>query len=284
MADKPENDGLSYCAAEVRRYDRDRFLTALFAPTPRREDLLALYAFNHEIAKTRESVSETMVGHIRLQWWREALDGIAAGAPRRHEVVEALDRAVRNGLDVRALHALIDAREFDLEDRAPADVGELQTYVRSTAGALNRLAAGLLGVTDAETLAAAEEAGIGFATIGLIRALPFHIRDRRRFLPDDIIDAEGVTLDDLFELRAEPEVRAALERLADEGRRAIAESRRRPSRQRKAAMPVLLQASVAAAHLKRLSAAGFDPRSRVFLSAPPLLPLTLWLRATLRRH
>ena len=45
MADRPENEGLSYCAAEVRRYDRDRFLTALFAPPARREDLLALYAF-----------------------------------------------------------------------------------------------------------------------------------------------------------------------------------------------------------------------------------------------
>ncbi|MEX2008823.1 MAG: squalene/phytoene synthase family protein, partial [Dongiaceae bacterium] len=38
--------GLSYGAAEVRRGDRDRFLTALFAPADRREALFALYAFN----------------------------------------------------------------------------------------------------------------------------------------------------------------------------------------------------------------------------------------------
>jgi phytoene synthase len=284
MVGNSDASGLSYCAGEVRRYDRDRFLTALFAPAAKREGLLALYAFNHEIAKTREAVSETMVGRIRLQWWREALDGIAAGQPRRHEVVEALDLAVRDGLDLSALYPLVDAREFDLEDRAPNDVAELRSYVASTAGALNRVAAAYLGVTDTATLAAAEEAGIGFATVGLVRALPFHVRDRRRFLPDDIIDAEGVALDDLFELRAEPEVRAALVRLADEGRRAIGESRKQAARQRKLAMPVLLQASVAAAHLKRLAAAGFDPRSRAFLSAPPLLPLSLWFRATLRRH
>ena len=67
---------LSYCADQVRRQDRERYLTALFAPAGRREDLFALYAFNLEVAKTAEVVSEAMVGRIRLQWWREAIEEI----------------------------------------------------------------------------------------------------------------------------------------------------------------------------------------------------------------
>ena len=115
----PDEPVLSYCAAEIRRYDRDRFLTALFAPPAIRENLFALYAFNHEIAKTRESVSEPMVGRIRLQWWREALDGIEANEPRKHEVVEALYHAQQSGLKIDSLRPLIDAREFDLDETAP---------------------------------------------------------------------------------------------------------------------------------------------------------------------
>ena len=64
----------SYCGALLRRHDADRYLTALFAPGERREALFALYAFNLEIARMREAVSEPMMGLIRLQWWRDALE------------------------------------------------------------------------------------------------------------------------------------------------------------------------------------------------------------------
>jgi len=56
--------------ALVRRHDPDRFLTALFAPAGRQGALLTLYAFNHELARAREMVSEPPLALIRLQWWR----------------------------------------------------------------------------------------------------------------------------------------------------------------------------------------------------------------------
>src|SRR3954465_7509110 len=83
--------GLSAVAAIVRRHDRDRYQTALFAPADRREALFALYAFNHEVARVREAVTTPMLGQIRLQWWREIIDAAYAGTPaRRHEVATPL--------------------------------------------------------------------------------------------------------------------------------------------------------------------------------------------------
>lgn len=41
---------LSLLGEQVRRHDRDRFVTALFASQDRREDLFALYAFNADVA------------------------------------------------------------------------------------------------------------------------------------------------------------------------------------------------------------------------------------------
>ena len=61
--------------ALVRRHDPDRFLTALFAPPEKRDALLTLYAFNHELARAREAVSEPPLALIRLQWWREVVEG-----------------------------------------------------------------------------------------------------------------------------------------------------------------------------------------------------------------
>src|SRR5215510_12653272 len=87
---------LSPVAALVRRHDRDRFQTALFAPAGRREALFALYAFNYEVARVRETVSEPMLGQIRLQWWRDSIVAAYDGGPVRHHiVVEALTRVIR---------------------------------------------------------------------------------------------------------------------------------------------------------------------------------------------
>src|SRR5436853_2164580 len=103
-------DRLSPVAALVRRHDRDRFQTVLFAPAARREALFALYAFNYEIARVRESVTAPMLGQIRLQWWREAIDAAyASAAPRAHEVAAPLTAAIREyGLPREPFDRMID--------------------------------------------------------------------------------------------------------------------------------------------------------------------------------
>src|ERR1700732_3880785 len=113
---------LSPGATLVRRHDRDRFQTVLFAPAARREALFALYAFNYEIARVRESVTEPMLGQIRLQWWREAIAAAFESGPvRNHIVVEPLTAIIRElALTREHFERLIDARELDLADDPPA--------------------------------------------------------------------------------------------------------------------------------------------------------------------
>src|SRR5689334_24721156 len=85
-----------YVLNEVRTVDRDRFLAALFAPEPQRRDLLALLAFDHELARTRTVTREPMMARIRLQWWREAAEEAAgSGTPRAQPIVESLSETMR---------------------------------------------------------------------------------------------------------------------------------------------------------------------------------------------
>lgn len=170
-----------YCAGELRTYDPDRYFSCLLAPPAPRRALLALYAFNLEIAKTRETVSEPMLGQIRLQWWRESLDGIYAGSPRDHAVVLALNDAIRtHGLSRPLFDEMIDGRERDLDDTPPLSVADVLAYASATAGALNCLAGEVLGTPGS---AALREAGIGYAVTGLVRAVPFHAGQGRSWLP-----------------------------------------------------------------------------------------------------
>src|SRR3977135_1200001 len=106
----------SSLAALVRHHDPDRYQTALVAPARRREGLLALYAFNYEVARVRETVTQPMLGQIRLQWWREVLDAAYAGAPaRQHPVAVPLSAVLpRFGVSRGPFDRLIDTRESGL--------------------------------------------------------------------------------------------------------------------------------------------------------------------------
>jgi phytoene synthase len=118
---------LSACALAVKRYDRDRWFCGLFAPETRRDDLFGLYAFNVELGRVAEKVSEPLLGEIRLQWWREAIEGLYAGPVRRHEVVAALKTAIaRHGLERGLFDRLIDARARDLIAAPPEDLDALE--------------------------------------------------------------------------------------------------------------------------------------------------------------
>lgn len=168
MSDGLDDDGL--CAAAVEAHDHDRWLAALFAPDARRAGLMALYAFNLEVARVRETVREPMLGEIRLQWWRETLQSCAEGRPREQPVARALARNVNDAAVWLRLQAVVDARSADLDAGPPAD---LAAYAAGTAGNLTQAAAILLGHGDSATLKAAWNAGTAYALVGLVRAAPF---------------------------------------------------------------------------------------------------------------
>jgi NADH dehydrogenase [ubiquinone] 1 alpha subcomplex assembly factor 6 len=247
-------------AALVRRHDRERYLTALFAPADRREAMLALFAFNHEIAKTREVVSELLLGRIRLQWWREGIDAAyGEGRLRAHDVMTPLGAAIRrHGLSRADFDHLIGARERDLEPEPPADLAALEAYCRDSSGALQMLVLQVLGERGEVARSAASAVGTAYALAGLLRAVPFHARAKRLFIPRALADAEGLDLRDLFELRPSRSLAAIVERLAAKAEEHLGMARAHRLEIPRAALPALLPARLAAAHLRRLKRARFN--------------------------
>jgi phytoene synthase len=169
--------------AEVRRADEDRWLASRFAPQPVRKRLVAVYALNHEIARTAETVHQAAIGDIRLQWWREAAGEVLAGAaPRAHPVVQAFAEAnAETPFAPDLLDSLIDARRADLEPAPFAAWEKLDAYLDATAGVVMRLAFTACGARDEADVIQAAARAWGYA--GLMRAAS-HWRARgRSFLP-----------------------------------------------------------------------------------------------------
>ena len=275
----------SYCLEQVRRFDRDRYMAALFAGGGTRTDLLALYAFNLELAKIREVVREPMMGLIRLQWWRDCIAEIYAGNARRHQVAQPLAAAVaRRGLPRESFERLIDSREADMDGGAPADLAALGAYAESTGGTLLELATRIVmdsAKVTAPVLSAARDLGTAWALIGLVRAIPFHARAKRVYVPLALTADAGVAVDDLFELRPGPGFAAAVGHICGEAGRLMAKAQAALPRPPRATFPVFLMAVLARRHLASLAAAGFDVFDRRLADQPPATPWPLagaWLR------
>ncbi|MDH3916827.1 MAG: squalene/phytoene synthase family protein, partial [Rhodospirillales bacterium] len=240
------------------------------APAGRREGLFALYAFNLEVARTAEVVSEAMLGRIRLQWWRDALEEIHAGRPRRHEVIEPLARAVQaHGLTREHFARLIDARELDLEKEAPDTLARLEDYAEATSAGLVLLALEVLGADDEASGRAGRHVGIAWALAGLLRAVPFHARLKRLYLPRELSEAAGLDLGALFALRTSPALAEVVRQVAARVGEHLAEARALRPQVAKAALAGLLPATLAGHYLGLLAKSGFDPFDSVLQGPAP---------------
>jgi 15-cis-phytoene synthase len=249
-----------HCEGLVREADKDRFLASLFAPADRRRDLLALYAFNVDVAGIRDRAGEALPGEMRLQWWREALEGVRRDEARAHPVAAALlDALARHGLPATDLVDLIDARTFDLYDDPMPTLAALESYARRTSSVLMALAGRILGATDGSIADVAGPAGVAYAMTGLLRAFAFHASRRRLYVPRDILDRHGVGADEVFAGRATPALGAALAELRGHVRRLLAAIRAPIAALPPAAVPALLPVALVPGNLERMERRDYDP-------------------------
>ncbi len=245
------NTADTYCRGLVRAHDKDRFLATLFAPEKAQPHLFALYAFNLEVARIRNLVSEPHIGLIRQQWWRDTLEGIYSGSVVDHPAAQALAHAIAAGrLPVAPLRDLVIAREFDLYADPMPDVTALEAYLGETSSALIQLAAMILDPTEARRTA--EVAGLA----GVAHGLALILGDPQRrvpFLPPGMDVPGGIS----------------------HARKRLAEARALRPKLKPSVLPAFLPVSLTNLYLDRIARAPDTPRSVTQLRRQ----ITLWYYA-----
>jgi phytoene synthase len=249
-------EALNECLLEVKKFDRERYLTAIMAPRAERFHLLALYAFNLELSRIPVRVSEPMLGQIRLQWWRDVLERVRAGGEAPHALAAALAAAMAEGtVEMETLSALIDGRERDL-DKTPFNTqADLEAYLSGTSGVLMHAAAKVSAEPHLPDVAA--RLGIAYGLAGLIRALPYQAQHGYVALPTDLLRGHGLTGDDLLRRRHPDSVRAATAELAASGLELLRSLREVTVAD--VGLPALLHGELAKYHLAKAQAASYDP-------------------------
>jgi phytoene synthase len=154
----------------IRRVDPDRWLTSRFiGDAGARADVIALYAYDLELARARRIASTPLMAEIRLTWWREALDEIFGGGPvRRHPTAEALAAAVRRrGLPRAPLEAMIDG-QIEVAEAPAFDAVGAVAWADAVEGSVARAAAMVLD--PSAPVEAASGAGRAWGLALLLRA------------------------------------------------------------------------------------------------------------------
>jgi len=267
----------------ARDGDLDRYASALFAPGACREHLFALYAFNVELARIGEQVSEPQLGEIRLQWWRDALDRASSCETTGQPVADAIGFAVREcKLSQQSLAGLIDARHFDVSVKIMPDTAALDDYLANTAGVLFKLASEvcMAGGRAAEPRvldAAVRAAGIAYGLTGLMRALPVHARRGRVDIPEDGLLRRGTSPAQLLAGEESEGLTELLADLRETARAALKSARQHVAELPPAARPAFLPLALVDPYLRALQ--NVDPLREV----ADVNPLTrLWRLGTWR--
>ena len=231
--------------------------------------MYALYAFNLELAAVRERAREPIAGEIRLQWWREVLNGERSGEAAAHPIAAALTISLQaNSLSAAPLLGLIEARSFDLYDDPMPSVAAFEAYASATAGAIFVTAARILGVETPDELG--RHAGLAQGYANILNGLPHHAVRGQLYIPGEILDRYGVDRADIFTGKATFELRAALAEMRLHARRHLAAADvLRPSLSQDV-LPAFLPAALIRPTLARMEGQGYEP------FAPGELPL--WRR------
>ncbi len=251
----------SYCGNLLAEGDRDRWLAALFIPEHLRPYIHALYAFSFEIARIRDIVSEPQLGEIRMQWWREILEGGRGAEAAQNPVSAALLATVAEfALPRKALIDLIEARRFDLYSDPMPSMNDLEGYCGETCSSLFRLAALVVsGGQDDRSATACGYAGVAYALTGLLRALPRHAARGQCYLPADVLAENGALPEAAAAGVTSPALLAALAELRGKAHEhlqlALGEIEKLPQALRCVFVPL----AVVPLYLRAMERADYDP-------------------------
>ncbi len=202
----------SFLATDLKKADPDRYLLSLFAPRPARQSLWALFLFNHEIAKTRSMVTDTNLGLIRLQWWRDEIAKICRGGTGGQiPVLSTLAPAIHtHNLPQEWFDALIYAREFDLEDVTPETWDGVRNYADFISTPLSRLALKIIGenASDEEI----RHISTNFGLLEVLRSVPLLLGERRFYLPQGWLHEKNLTVQNIIDFNRKAEIIDIVER------------------------------------------------------------------------
>jgi phytoene synthase len=256
----PSKDSAAFCADLVRTHDFARYDSTLFLPAIQRRALLAVYAFNVEISRVRDQVSQPLPGEIRMQWWTDMLEGARHGEVEGNPVAVELLQAIGDfRLPVAPLSRLIEEHQFDLYNDPMPSMAALEGYITDTSSALFLLGARIAAPPSEAADHLARHAGLAQGMAQVIVSLPLDAARRQLFLPLQLLQQHGGGIEEVYSGKPTQGTRAAVGQLIGEAQKHLATAFDLLAHVPPQVRPVFLPLALVRRELQRLSRTDADP-------------------------
>jgi phytoene synthase len=258
------DEAYAACLTTLRNTDFDRYLACLLVPEDKRGPLSALYAFSAELARVRDLIREPLPGEVRLQYWRDLVEGQPHGDVQANPLAAGIIHAiVDHKLPRTALAAMTEARIFDLYDDPMPDRASFEGYAGETSSALLQLGTLILDPDNASAAAeAAGHAGIAQLVAGCLLLMPLHRSRHQVYVPGDILSSVGLDAAGFLDAGEGDRVAAALSAFIGYGRDHLRIAREKAKVVTPAARQAFLTVALVEPVLRRAEKAGLGVLER----------------------
>jgi len=214
---------------QIARSAHSSFYPAFFLlPKPKRDGIVALYAFMRLIDDVSDESDQLIVKQRGLARWRAALDEAVTGESQvfdgtaarplpdddlygEREVLPALvDTMRRHKMPARYLHDLISGAEMDLTVQTYPTFDRLREYCYRVAGTVGLTCTHIFGFKDPRALDLAEKLGLAFQLTNIIRDVHEDYSLGRVYIPDEDLSRYSVSPEDFGRSEATLGVRELL--------------------------------------------------------------------------
>jgi NADH dehydrogenase [ubiquinone] 1 alpha subcomplex assembly factor 6 len=188
-----------YFLDDHRRLDYPHYFCSRYLPSHARITMMALRHFNIETAAVKTHIQNAPSAHLRIQWWRQAIEKCYKGDGSGHPVTELLTPAIKEGKLTKGWFVrVLDARLRDLSTSQPRTIDELENYAEDTSSSLFYLGMESMGIRNLNADHAASHIGKALGLVTLIRALPYHAKKREVYIPTELTAKHDITSEQLF--------------------------------------------------------------------------------------
>ena len=223
--------GDSYTQTEAERYTRwlatqhyENFhVVSFLLPKRLHQDFYNVYAFCRWADDLGDEIGDSAESLRLLAWWREELHAMYAGRVR-HPVFVALGAtASKFDLPVALFDDLISAFEQDQTVTRYRTWQHLFGYCRCSANPVGRLVLRLCGYADADRERLSDATCTALQLANFWQDVIVDLEKDRVYLPLDLLERHGYTLDDLRARRFNPPFRAVMKDAVEVARKLFLE-------------------------------------------------------------
>jgi len=185
-------------------------VVSFLLPKRLHQDFYNVYAFCRWADDLGDETGNTQESLRLLKWWRGELHSMFAGSATHPVFVALQGTAAQYQLPQSLFDDLITAFEQDQTVTRYRNFEELFHYCRYSANPVGRLVLGLCGYRDAERQALSDATCTALQLANFWQDVIVDLEKDRVYLPLDILEKHGYTVEALFQRRFDGNFRAAM--------------------------------------------------------------------------